>query len=72
MLMGVIMHMFAIIPYLMIFDQEITHLLFSLSSVSVAGAFVFGNSLKTIYESVVFLFVVRPYQVRLIPASTHK
>jgi small-conductance mechanosensitive channel len=29
----------------------------------VAGAFVFANSIRTIYESVVFLFVVHPFDV---------
>ena len=61
-LIGCAMHLFAIIPYMMIFRGPISSMLFSLSSVSVAGAFVFGNSLKTVYESVVFLFVIRPYQ----------
>lgn len=28
-----------------------------------AGAFVFANSIRTIYESVVFLFVVHPFDV---------
>lgn len=45
------------------FDIDIGHLLITLSSLSLAFAFVFGNSLKTVYESVVFLFVIRPYQV---------
>lgn len=63
-LIGCAMHLFAIVPYIMIFQGPITSMLWSLSSVSVAGAFVFGNSLKTVYESVVFLFVIRPYQVR--------
>lgn len=35
----------------------------SLSSMTLALAFVFGNSLRTVYESVVFLFIVRPYKV---------
>ena len=33
------------------------------SSCVVAGAFVFANSIRTIYESVVFLFVVHPFDV---------
>jgi small-conductance mechanosensitive channel len=64
MLIGAVMHVFALLPYLLIFNVQVTPILFSLSSVSVAGAFVFGNSLKTVYESVVFIFVIRPYQVR--------
>jgi len=33
------------------------------SSCVVAGAVVFANSIRTIYESVVFLFVVHPFDV---------
>ena len=39
----------------------------SLSSMTLALAFVFGNSLRTVYESVVFLFIVRPYKVGASP-----
>ena len=49
--------------YLAIFGVDVSHLVISLSSMTLAGAFVFGNSLRTIYESVVFLFVVRAYKV---------
>ena len=34
-----------------------------LSSCMLASAFVFGNSIKTVYEDVIFLFVVHPYDV---------
>lgn len=57
------MHTLALVAYLACFHVDIGHLLITLSSLSLAFAFVFGNSLKTVYESVVFLFVIRPYQV---------
>lgn len=47
--------------YLAIFGVNVQHLLISFSSVAVAFAFVFGNSLREVYESVVWLFVVNPY-----------
>lgn len=47
--------------YLAIFNVNVQHLLISFSSVAVAFAFVFGNSLREVYESVVWLFVVNPY-----------
>ena len=62
-LTGIMMHMLALVAYAAIFGVDVGHLLISLSSISVASAFVFGNSLRTIFESVVFLFVIRPYQV---------
>lgn len=34
-----------------------------LSSCMLASAFVFGNSIKTVYEDVIFLFVVHPFDV---------
>jgi hypothetical protein len=43
-----------------IFGVNVSHLIISLSSMTLAFAFIFGNNLRTIYESVVFLFVVRP------------
>ena len=35
----------------------------SFSSVILAFVFVFGNSLRNMYESVIFLFVMHPYDV---------
>jgi small-conductance mechanosensitive channel len=61
--MGIVMHLIALVAYAAVFRTDVGHLLISLSSISVASAFVFGNSMKTIYESVIFLFVIRPYQV---------
>ncbi len=34
-----------------------------MSSLLLSFVFVFGNSIKAIYESVVYLFVVRPFDV---------
>lgn len=66
-LVGACMHVLALFGYAWIFGADVGHLVLSLSSMGLACAFVFGNSLRTIYESVVFLFIIRPYQVR--PAS---
>ena len=35
----------------------------TVSSLLLSFVFVFGNSIKSIYEAVVFLFVVRPFDV---------
>ena len=63
LLVGCILHVAAGFAYLAIFGVNVSHLVISLSSMTLAFAFVFGNSLRTVYESVVFLFVVRPYKV---------
>ena len=34
-----------------------------ISSIIIGSAFVFGNSVKQLYESVIFLFLVHPYDV---------
>ena len=47
--------------YLAIFGVNVQHLLISGSSMAVAFAFVFGNSLREVYESILWLFVVNPY-----------
>lgn len=47
--------------YLAIFGVKVQHLLISGSSMAVAFAFVFGNSLREVYESILWLFVVNPY-----------
>ena len=33
------------------------------SSIVLAFAFMFGNSVKTVYESIIYLFVVHPFDV---------
>jgi mechanosensitive ion channel protein 4/5/6/7/8/9/10 len=63
LLVGCVLHAGAFASYLAIFGVDVGHLLISMSSVAIAFAFVFGNSLRTVYESVVFLFIVHPYQV---------
>jgi hypothetical protein len=65
-LVGCVMHTCAFFAYLAIFGVDVGHLVISLSSMALASAFIFGNSMRTVYESVIFLFVVHPYQV---PAS---
>lgn len=42
-------------------DLEKTWVMFS--SIVLAFAFVFGNSVKTLYESIIYLFVVHPFDV---------
>ena len=49
------------IPVLLQVDIQKVWLLFS--SVVLAFAFIFGNSIRQLYEAVIFLFVIPPYDV---------
>lgn len=62
-LVGAVLHTVAAFAYLALLGVHIAHLLISLSSAGLAFVFVFGNNLRTVYESLVFLFMIRPYQV---------
>jgi small-conductance mechanosensitive channel len=62
-ILGAIMHLVATFAYAAIFGFQIKPILISLSSMALAFVFIFGNTVKTIYESLVFLFMIRPYQV---------
>ena len=62
-LVGVVMHVAAWFSYLYIFDVNLNHLIITLSSTGLGFAVIFGNSMRAVYESMVFLFVVRPFQV---------
>ena len=42
---------------------NLTRTWLTVSSLLLSFVFVFGNSIKAIYESVVYLFVVRPFDV---------
>ena len=64
-LVGAILHIAAIFIYLYILGVDVMHVLISLSSVGLAFVFIFGNNMRTVYESLVFLFMIRPYQVRI-------
>ena len=48
---------------LVLAQVDIQKLWVFISSVIIASAFVFGNSVKQLFESVIFLFFVHPYDV---------
>ena len=47
----------------MVLQVDVNKVWLSFSSVFLAFVFVFGNSLRNMYESVIFLFVMHPYDV---------
>ncbi|GIL65964.1 hypothetical protein Vafri_19606 [Volvox africanus] len=60
---GVVMHVLFGFLYLVIFQVNVRELWLTFSSVTLAFVFVFGNSIRSIYEAVLFLFVVHPFDV---------
>jgi small-conductance mechanosensitive channel len=49
---------------ILVFSQvSLTRAWLTVSSLLLSFVFVFGNSIRLIYESVVYLFVVRPFDV---------
>lgn len=46
-----------------IFEQNIVEMWFTASSMLLAFVFMFGNSIKQLFESVIFIFVIHPFDV---------
>ncbi|KAK9786905.1 hypothetical protein WJX73_008469, partial [Symbiochloris irregularis] len=63
LIFGTVLHVLAFFVYLIIFQVDINKVYVTLSSIILAFAFVFGNNIRNLYESVIFLFVVHPYDV---------
>ncbi len=66
---AVIIHTASAVIYLSIFSVSVRALWLSVSSAVLAFAFVFGNSLRSLFECVVFLFVVRRRHLEVHQAS---
>ncbi|CAK0787367.1 hypothetical protein CVIRNUC_010587 [Coccomyxa viridis] len=60
---SVVLHIVFIFFYLMIYNVDIQKVWLLFSSVVLAFAFIFGNSIRQLYEAVIFLFVIHPYDV---------
>ena len=46
-----------------IFDMNIMEMWFTVSSVLLAFAFMFGNSVKVLFESIIFIFIVHSFDI---------
>lgn len=58
-----------------IFDQNILEMWFTVSSMFLAFVFMFGNSIRQLFESVIFIFIMHPFDVGdavLIKGERHK
>ncbi|KAH7617551.1 putative Mechanosensitive ion channel protein 10 [Nannochloris sp. 'desiccata'] len=60
---GVVLHIIFVFLYMLVFNVDVVKTYLALSSLILAFSFVFQNSIRTIYENVVFLFVVHPFDV---------
>jgi small-conductance mechanosensitive channel len=60
---GVIVHIIFMFLYMLVFNVDVVKTYLALSSLVLAFSFVFQNSIRTMYENVVFLFVVHPFDV---------
>ncbi len=58
-----IMFMTVIIIWLLVLGIATTHLILFLSSQLLLVVFVFGNTCKQIFEAIIFLFVMHPFDV---------
>uniref|UniRef100_A0A7S2RET0 Mechanosensitive ion channel MscS domain-containing protein n=1 Tax=Mucochytrium quahogii TaxID=96639 RepID=A0A7S2RET0_9STRA len=54
---------FAIFIALWIYQVSIVQVVVPLSSLFVGFAFIFGESMKNSFQSIIFIFVIRPYEV---------
>ncbi|EIE26550.1 hypothetical protein COCSUDRAFT_39616 [Coccomyxa subellipsoidea C-169] len=60
---AVIIHTVFVWAYLVIFNVDIAKVWATITTILLAFVFVFGNSIRNIYEAVIFLFVVHPFDV---------
>ncbi|BDA42921.1 probable mechanosensitive ion channel protein 10 [Coccomyxa sp. Obi] len=60
---SIVLHILFAFFYLTIYNVDIQKVWLLFSSVVLAFAFVFGNSIRQLYEAVIFLFVIHPYDV---------
>ncbi|CAO2817594.1 unnamed protein product [Amaranthus hypochondriacus] len=62
-LVNIIVGIAVIIIWLLILGVPVTHFLVFVSSQVVVLAFMFGNTCKTTFEAIIFLFVMHPFDV---------
>ncbi|KAK9844135.1 hypothetical protein WJX81_005562 [Elliptochloris bilobata] len=57
------LHSISVFFYLLIFNVDVSQVWMAVSSCLLGFVFVFGNSIRNLYEAVIFLFVVHPFDV---------
>lgn len=62
-LVTVILAVVTVIIWLLLMEIATTKVLVFLSSQLLVAAFIFGNTCKTIFEAIIFVFVMHPFDV---------
>ncbi|KAF8019669.1 hypothetical protein BT93_G0379 [Corymbia citriodora subsp. variegata] len=62
-MLNVIIAFIIVIIGLTILQVDVTHFLIVISSQLIVMAFIFGNTCKTIFEDIIYLFVIHPFDV---------
>jgi mechanosensitive ion channel protein 4/5/6/7/8/9/10 len=62
-MVNVVVGIIVFVLWLLILGIATTHFFVFLSSQLLLAVFVFGNTLKTVFEAIVFLFVMHPFDV---------
>lgn len=62
-MLNVIVSVIIVVVWLIILGVAVNHFLILISSQVLVAVFVFGNSCKTVFEAIIFLFVMHPYDV---------
>ncbi|CAN6481607.1 unnamed protein product [Victoria cruziana] len=62
-MVNVVVGVIVLVIWLLILGIATSHLLVFLSSQLLLAVFIFGNTCKTVFESIIFLFAVHPYDV---------
>lgn len=62
-MLNVVVSIIILVIWLIILGVAVTHFLVIISSQLLLVVFIFGNTCKTIFESIIFLFVMHPYDV---------
>jgi small-conductance mechanosensitive channel len=62
-LLNVLVAILILIIWLIILGVPISHFLVFVSSQLILVVFIFGNTCKTVFEAIIFLFVMHPFDV---------
>ena len=62
-LLNVFVALTILVIWLIIFGTPVLHFLIFITSQLLLLAFIFGNTCKTVFEAIIFLFVMHPFDV---------
>ncbi|KAK4854095.1 hypothetical protein QYF36_018841 [Acer negundo] len=62
-MLNILVSIIITIVWLVILGIQITHFLVFISSQLLLAVFVFGNTCKTVFEAIIFLFIMHPFDV---------